>query len=396
MNEIAGGTMTSEKRAKFDKLQTEDQDLKRQIKALELSDEMSQRNRPPMSQIASPACYQERAEHRSLRQGLRFEMPKGADTEEYRDNFRHFLKTGEKRSLSLSTATDNPTNSVLVAQDFARQIENALLATGPMLRIAKVYPTTTGAPLPWPTANDTGNVAAIVGEGQQVSEDDPTLSSVIFGAYKYSTGLVKVSLELLEDSNFDLSQWLAEQFGRRLSRALNAHFTTGTGTGQPKGIVTAATAGRTAVGSAGNTGGSEDGTNTIGTDDLLALIHSVDPTYRQGSVFQANDDTLRYIFSLKDKYGRPLFQQTDAGQPQNIFGYPAYTNPNMDTLATGKKTVVFGQHLKYCIRQVKDLSILQLRERFADFGQVGFIGFARFDGNLIDAGTHPVKYLVQA
>ena len=47
----------------------------------------------------------------------------------------------------------------------------------------------------------------------------------------------------------------------------------------------------------------------------------------------------------------------------------------------------------YQIRRVKELSVLRLEERFADYGQVAFLGFARYDGALLDAGTHPVKYL---
>jgi HK97 family phage major capsid protein len=47
----------------------------------------------------------------------------------------------------------------------------------------------------------------------------------------------------------------------------------------------------------------------------------------------------------------------------------------------------------YTIRRVRDMSVLRLEERFADYGQIAFIGFARYDGNLLDAGTHPVKYL---
>ena len=45
------------------------------------------------------------------------------------------------------------------------------------------------------------------------------------------------------------------------------------------------------------------------------------------------------------------------------------------------------------IRRVKELSVLRLEERFADQGQVAFLGFARMDSALMDAGTNPVKYL---
>ncbi len=82
-----------------------------------------------------------------------------------------------------------------------------------------------------------------------------------------------------------------------------------------------------------------------------------------------------------------------------INGYAYRVNNNMDQLtntspATTRKTVAFGRFDKYLVRKVREMSVLRLTERFAEYGQVAFIGFARYDGQLLDAGTHPVKYLL--
>jgi len=61
--------------------------------------------------------------------------------------------------------------------------------------------------------------------------------------------------------------------------------------------------------------------------------------------------------------------------------------------ASVRKTIVFGRLDKYLVRRVREMSVLRLVERFADYGQIGFLGFARYDGQLIDAGANPVKYL---
>ena len=374
--------MDSAQRRKFDEMMEESDDLKRQLDALSLDGELRQRNKPPRGPVGD--------------QDAGFSQPEYVDDPRYKKSFRDYLVTGEKRDLALSTSTESLATSVLVPQGFSAEVENAMKYYGPMLQVCRIHPTATGAPLPWPTNDDTGNEAEIVGEGVQVGSDDPTLSAVVFGAFKYSTKIVKVSLELLQDSNFPLESWLAEQFGKRLGRKLNSDFTVGAGTTLPFGIVTKATAGATAVGSATNTGGSENGTNTIGTTDLVALEHSVDPAYRPGAAYMANDATIKALKQLLDKYGRPIFEISENGQLTMINGYPLYPNNDLATLATGAKTMLFGQFQKYVIRRVRDLSVLRLTERFADYGQVGFIGFARYDGGLLDAGTHPVKYLVQA
>ena len=282
---------------------------------------------------------------------------------------------------------------------FVDEVEEAMKWYGDMLRSSTIMETATGQPLPYPTSNDTTNTGELVGEGQQVTEQDMSIGNIVFGAYKYSTKMIKVSIELLQDSAFDLESYCKEQFGIRLGRILNTHFTTGTGSGSsmPNGIITAATAGPTAIGAAGNDGGSEDGSTSIGSDDLIFLEHSVDKAYRRGAAFMAHDYTIRTLKQLKDKYGRPLWLPGLAVNAQDtILGYEYFTNNDMATIAANAKTVLFGQLKKYIIRQVKELAVLRLSERFADYGQVAFIGFARYDGNLLDAGTHPVKYLVQA
>jgi HK97 family phage major capsid protein len=313
---------------------------------------------------------------------------------------RIILNGGRKEYRDMGV-TPGSAGGFFVPQGFVYEIEEALKYYGPMLQSSEIMDTATGNPLPYPTDNDTTVAGELVGEGVQVTTADITLGQVVFGAYKFSTKMVKVSIELLQDSAFDMEAFCKKKFAVRLGRILNTYFTTGTGVSQPKGIIPAATVG---VGGASGTAvvgddnaTTPDPTTQIGYIDLTNLEHSVDPLYRPGAAFMMNDSVLRFIKVLKDKYGRPLWVPSlIVGQPDRILGYPYWINNDMDALATGKKTLLFGQVGKYMVRQVKELAILRLQERFADYGQVAFIGFARYDGNLLDAGTHPVKYLQQA
>lgn len=326
---------------------------------------------------------------RSGYNGERYGLPSLSDED------RHLLRH-ERRDMGIGSPTSSIPTSVLVPQGFYHDIEVALKYYGPMMDVSKIITTATGQPLPYPTANDTTQVASIVGEGANVAEDDVTVGNLIFGAWKLSSGLVKVSLELLQDSAFDLETFLKERFAERFGRGLNTLFTNGTGSSEPTGFMTVATAGPTAVGSSGNTGGSETGGTSVGTDDLVALEHAVDPWYRTGAIYMMNDDTLKRIKQLKDKFGRPIYESPKDGLPALLNGYPFRINNDLPTIAVNAKTVYFGRFDKYIIRRVKEMAVIRLVERFADYGQVAFIAFARYDGNLVDAGTHPIKCLVQA
>lgn len=311
---------------------------------------------------------------------------------------RQFMTEFRDMGTGGGNALQGTGGGYFVPVGFVDEVESAMKWYGDMLRAATIMTTATGQPLPYPTDNDTGTVGEIVGESQPVSTADVTIGNLVLGAYKFSTKMVKVSIELMQDSAFDFDSYLKEKFAIRLGRILNTKFTTGAGSGssEPNGIITAATAGPTATGSSGNDGGSGTAANSIGSDDLVELEHSVDKAYRRGSSFMANDSTIKFIKKLKDKYGRPLWLPGLAvNSPDTILDYPYFTNNDMATIATTNKTVLFGRLDKYLVRRVKDLAVLRLVERFADYGQVAFIGFARYDGNLLDAGTHPVKYLVQ-
>lgn len=333
-------------------------------------------------------------------------------------DFRGFLEAPElsdreKRDMGIGALT---LGGYFVPKGFVYDVEEALKYYGPMLTVAEIMDTATGQPLPYPTDNDTTVSGELVGEGIQVTEKDVLIGQVLFGAYKFSSKMVKLTLELMQDSAFDMESYLKKKLAIRIGRAYNTYFTTGTGTNQPNGIVTAVVAAcgtpnaaggqaygtpLIASGAAANDGGSETGGTSIGSADLDNLEHTVDPLYRRGAAYMFHDQTLRRIKILLDKYGRPLWKQgMSSGDPDQINGYPYYINNDMTPVpavaGANNNTVLFGLLDKYVIRRVKELGIITLRERFADYGQMAVIGFSRADGQLLDAGTHPVCYLQQA
>jgi HK97 family phage major capsid protein len=205
----------------------------------------------------------------------------------------------------------------------------------------------------------------------------------------YTSKLVRVSLQLLQDSAFDIGAFLAEKLGERLSRATEAHFTTGTGSSQPKGAVTAA--GDSSVQPDVSDGG-------VTYAELVDIMHALDPAYRQNARWMFHDDVLKEIKKLATIDGTlaaPGFVwQAGAapGQPDTILGKPYTVNQQMPQPTAANKAILFGDFSKYIIRDVLGIQMLRLSERYADYLQVGFIAFSRHDGDLLDAGTNPIVY----
>jgi HK97 family phage major capsid protein len=263
-----------------------------------------------------------------------------------------------------------------------------------------VITTDIGNALPFPVSDDTGNAATIVGEASSVSELDATANQVVLGAYKLTSGLVKASQEILQDSSFNVEDWLAKLFGERFGRGLEGFFTTGTGSSQPTGILTAIEGtGFPVVIAAGSSvnDGIGSASNTIGSQDLVSLEHAVDPSYRRGARYMLHDLTLASLQKLLDKYGRPLWTPSMAvGMPATLNGYQYIVNQSMPAIGAADNTMVFGDFSKFKIRKVSAMAIQRLNELYAVTNQIGFLAFQRWDSNLIAASsTHPLAILQQ-
>jgi HK97 family phage major capsid protein len=302
-----------------------------------------------------------------------------------RESYSH-VRTELRAGLNVGTAS---AGGYTIPQGFVNNLEIALLQFGGVRRVADVIRTTEGNDLPWPTVNDTGNTGELLSEATSIgSSVDPTFGQLVLQAFKYSSKLVLVSAELLQDSAFDLVSFLGSALGERIGRIQNTHFTTGDGTSKPKGIVVASALGVTAASA-----------TAITADELINLQHSVDPAYRSmpGVGWMMKDSTLAHIRKMKDGQDRYLWQPglTD-GVPDRLLNSPVTVNQQMDAIATAKKTVLYGAFSKYKVRDVATIRLRRLVERYADTDQEGFVAFMRSDGDLLDAGTNPVKHLIQA
>lgn len=291
----------------------------------------------------------------------------------------------ERRDMSTST------NDTLIAQSYVRQLELAQLYYGPMLQTSQIIVTTQGGAFNWPTADDTGNTGELLGEAGSIgSSVDPTTSGLTLNDFTFSSKPVKVSHEQLEDSMFDLDSIIFDMLGERLGRVQNTYYTTGNGTGQPRGIVNAATLGVTAALGSG-----------FSDEEMISLEHSVDRPYRKGAGWMMHDLTLAAVRKIKDEQGRMIYVAgLQDGVADRLLGYSMAINNDMaaidnegDGTDAGEKVLLFGKLSDYKVRRIGAPRLVRLDELYMGNNQVGFISFVRADGDLLETGIPSVKYL---
>lgn len=301
-------------------------------------------------------------------------------------NFKDLRQKFNRRNLSIGTDADG---GYLLPTDLVMSLEEQLIAIGGPRQLASVIRTANGNPLKWPGADDTGNTGELLGEASDIGDSvDPTFSIKEWGSYKYSSKVIKVSYELLEDSPFNLAAYIFKALGERIGKIQATHFTTGDNSSKPQGMMTGISAGVTAA-----------ATNAITYDELVDLVTSVEEYYLNSGdrvSFMMHKNVAAKIRKLKDSTGQPLWQPNiQIGMPDLLLGYPIKLNRYMaSSLSAGGKSIFFGDGSKYGIRDVGNVRMKRLDERYADTDEVAFICFMRSDGRWIN--TSAAKYLVQA
>lgn len=298
------------------------------------------------------------------------------------------LARGEIRSHSFEKrdVTKGSTGAP-VPTSFYDQVIMLARHVGPMLETSTILNTAGGENLQIPSlsAYSTGTVSS---EAAAIGESDPTFNAFkTLGAYKYSF-LTQISREMVEDAGVDILGFLAQQTGNALGYAVNGALTTGTGTVQPTGIVTAAGSGVT-----GGTGVS----GAFTADNLIDLVYSVDTAGRTlpGTGWQMNAQAIAAVRKLKDSAGQYLFSPSLSADARDLLlGYPIFENPAMAAPATSAKSVIFGHLPSYFARTVGGLRLDRSDDYAFQNDLITFRATLRVDGNLIQ--TSHVKYFAGA
>lgn len=333
---------------------------------------------------------EERHQHREPKNGKR-------DTEDLLEEvtiFDTWMRRGDRglnseqaqKFFNTMSTTTGSEGGYTVPTEIASTLIEALKKFGGMRAVAQQLTTATGNALSFPTTDGTSEVGEILAENAQATAADPTFGTVGLNVFKYSSKIIAVPIELLQDSSVDIEAFVRRRIIERIGRIANQHYTTGTGTGQPRGIVTAS-----GVGKVGTTGQ----VTTFTYDDLVDLLESVDDAYDMGSncKFMFAQSVRKVMRKLKDTTGRPIWTPgyeagITAGAPDLLLGKEVALNNDMPAPAASAKSIVYGDLSKYIIRDAMSVNLMRFDDSaYASKGQVGFLAFMRSGGNLVDAAA---------
>ena len=291
----------------------------------------------------------------------------GRASNAYKEDFGAHLR-GKRPVHNVLSEGVQADGGYLVPEEFERQIVMGLDEANVVRGLAKVITTSAERKIPVAATHST---AAWTAENGAYTPSDPHFDQKTIDAFKL-TDLVKVSIELLQDSMFDLESYIAAEFARAFGIAEEEAFCVGTGTGQPTGIFTA-NGGQVGVDNA-----------TLSADELISLVYALKSPYRRNAKFLMNEKTVSTIRKFKDGNGVYLWQPSlQAGEPDKLLGYDLYTSPYVPEAVSGAYAVAFGDFKNYWIADRSGRTVQRLNELYSTNGQVGFVATERVDGKVI-------------
>ena len=294
----------------------------------------------------------------------------GRASNAYKEDFGRHLRGKAPIHNVLSESTDSD-GGYLVPEEFEHQIVTGLDEANVIRSIAKVITTHHDRKIPIAVGHSTATWTA---ENAAFTESNPTFGQKQIDAFKL-TDLIRVSVELLQDSEFDLEDYIGTEIARAFGVAEEQAFCVGTGTDQPTGIFTA---------NGGTVGVTAASATAVTVDEIISLVYALKSPYRRNAKFLMNDATVSLLRKLKDGNGAYLWQPSvQAGQPDKLLGYDIYTSPYVPTVQAGALSIAFGDFNHYWIGDRAGRTVQRLNELYATNGQVGFVATERVDGKVI-------------
>lgn len=300
----------------------------------------------------------------------------GTASDSYKDAFWNVTRAKDVVPYEVRNALQAGVDSeggYTVPDEFMKVLVQALREANIVRGHANVV-NTSGGSTKIPVVATKGTASWIDEEGL-IPESDDVFGQQTIDAHKVGT-IIKVSEELLNDSAFDLENYFASEFARRIGDKEEDAFFNGNGEKKPLGIL--ADKGGAEVGVTAASG------TAITAEEIISLFYSVKAPYRKNAIWVFNDATMAAIRKLKGNDGQFLWQKAlHEGDHETLLGKPVFTSPFMPEIGAGNKIAAFGDFSYYWIGDRQGITFRRLNERYADSGQVGFLATKRVDGKLI-------------
>lgn len=309
---------------------------------------------------------------------------------QYKGAFRSYLRknnagSGVDEIKALSVGSD-PDGGYTVTPDMSGRIAALVRETSPMRQVANVVTIGTDALEGIHDLNEA--TSGWVGETEARTET----ATPKIGEYRIPVheqyAEPRATQKLLDDSLFNIEEWLALKIAERLSRMENESFIHGNGVKKPRGFLTYAAGTPSAAGfnviEQLPSGGAGAFASEDPGDALINLVYALKSAYREKAVFMMKRSTLAEVRKLKDNNDnylwQPDFQMQQGG---TLLGFNVVEAEDMPAIGADSLSIAFGDfNAGYQIVDRQGIRIL--RDSFTAKPYVKFYTTKRVGGDVVN------------
>lgn len=296
------------------------------------------------------------------------EQEEKKDSEDTEDEevraFAAYLRNEERASNLAKDA-----NGAVIPKTIANRIIKRVYDMCPILKSAQTYNTKGTLDLPYWDESTASITVAYSDEFTDLESNSGKLDKISLQGF-LAGALTKISRSLLNNSDFDLVDFVVEDMSEKLARFIEKELLIGTsskvtGLSDCKQVVTAAA------------------TSAVTADELIDLQEMVPDQLQKGAMWIMNRKTRAAIRKLKDGEGRYLLQD-DITSPfgKVLLGTPVYTSDNMPEMGADEVAVYYGNMKGLAVKFAETPSVQVLQEKFATQHAVGAVGWVEFDSKI--------------
>lgn len=272
--------------------------------------------------------------------------------------------------------TDNPItfgdNGAIIPSSIANKIIDKVVEISPIYALANRYNVGGTLTIPYYDTSSGDITMDYSEEFTSLTTTGGRFKSISLKGFLAGV-LTLVSQSLINNSNFDIVDFVINKMATNIARWLEKELINGTaskveGLSTLKASVTAASA------------------TKITADELIDLQESIPDIYQAGAVWIMNKKTRTMIRKLKDSEGNYILNRDmTARWGYTLFGKDIYISDNMPEAAAKKRAIIYGDLKGLAVKVSEDVSITVLRELYATQHAIGVCAYMEIDSKVENA-----------
>lgn len=262
-------------------------------------------------------------------------------------------------------------NGAVIPQTIVNKIIAAVYDICPILEKSSKYNVKGKIEIPHYDGSTHDITVAYATEFEELAASVGSFGKIELDGY-LAGALALISRSLINNSQFNLVDFVVERMALSISRFIEGELLHGTGS-KVEGLSGLAAASKVTTAAA----------DAITLAEITAVHDKVKDVYQKNGIWIMSPATRTALRNLKSTTGYPLLND-DISSPfgSTLLGKPVYVSDNMDDIGAGKTVIFYGDMSGLATKFGEDMTIEVLREKYATQHAVGVVGWVEFDSKV--------------